>query len=372
MKKHLLLLSLFALLITACGQEQKQVDSQEQTEGSDVKPAPCRVGTDTYTEAPADNLTKATLLTEADFPEKVIIPVVFHVFGEDQKSGKINLARIEKVIKWINNDFHGEKNIGDTRWHGNVMAEFDDVKATFPEIEFRLAQFDPDGYPHTGLCMHTAKEGKGGGNGRGLGDSPKGDQYAKKYAWDNKMYMNVFITAGIYGVVPSGDSGVAWPPSMSMTNAGTARVVYNGNFLPGGIYSNKDFTSIISHEFGHFFNLRHTFEGGCVVGRDPSLGDGCPDTPQADNSDLGRNSLNCEGVLANYDNYMNYGEYGNWTKDQITRMKLAILNEPSRNCLWTAENLKNTLGIGGTPTPKPPKDPATLTEKLDYINKKAK
>lgn len=369
---------MFALLITACAQEQKQVDSKgqpQEQESEAVKPLPCRVDTPEYTPAPADEIsTKAELLTEADFPDKVIIPVVFHVFGENQSSGKIDLARIERVIKWINNDFHGIKNVSDPRWHGNVMPEFDDVKATFPEIEFRLAQFDPEGNPHTGLCMHTAAEGKAGGNGKGLGDSPKGDVYAKKYAWNNKMYMNVYITAGIYGVVPSNDSGVAWPPSTSMTNNNTARVVYNGNFLPGGTHWNIDFTSIISHEFGHFFNLKHTFEGGCNVANagNPETGDYCLDTPQADHSKLGKNTPNCEGVLTNVENYMNYGEYGNWTKDQIKRMKLAILNAPSRNCLWTPENLKNTLGIGGTPKPEVPKDPATFGEKLDNLNKTAK
>lgn len=372
MKRHLLLLATLALFITACAQEQKQVDSQEQPQESEtVVPLPCRVDTPEYTPAIADKISTKALLTEADFPKEVIIPVVFHVFGEDQKSGKIDLARIEKALQWINNDFHGIKNVGDPHWNGNIMAEFEDVKATFPEIEFRLAQFDPDGNPHTGVCMHTAAEGKGGGSGKGLGDSPKGDTYVKKYAWNNKMYMNVYITAGIYGVVPSYDSGVAWPPSSSMTNAGTARVVYNGNFLPGGTHYNRDFTSIISHEFGHFFNLKHTFQGGCNPANEgnPDTGDFCLDTPQANNSDLGKESLNCVGVLANYENYMNYGDYGNWTKDQVKRMKLAILNEPSRNCLWTAENLKKTLGIGGVPAQK---DPATFTEKLDQLNKTAK
>lgn len=369
MKRHLLLLSMFALLISACAQEQNQVDSQEQALEI-AEPLPCRVGTEGYTDVAANDIslyTKGTpTLTEADFPAKLIIPVVFHIFGENQGSGKIDLARLEKALAWINNDFHGVKNLGDPHWHENVMTEFDDVKATFPEIEFRLAQFDPDGNPHTGLCLHTAKEGLGGGEGKGLGDSPKGDVYVKKYAWDNKMYMNVYITRTLYGI-KDGNSGVAWRPDMGMTNAGTARVVYNGNFLPGGTHSDRDFTSIISHEFGHFFSLRHTFEGGCSLDNagNPDTGDFCLDTPQADHSKLGKLALNCEGVLANYENYMNYGDYGNWTKDQVKRMKLAILNEPSRNCLWSAENLRKTLGTGGA-------DPSTFADKLDYINKTVK
>lgn len=376
---------MFALLITACAQEQKQVDSKgqpQEQESDGVKPLPCRVDTPEYTPAPADEISTkgAPALTEADFPEKVIIPVVFHVFGSMQGSGMINVERLEKVIQWINNDFHGIENPSDPRWNGNIMPEFDNVKATFPEIEFRLAQFDPNGNPHEGLCLHTSQEGLAGGKGKGLGDG-RGESYVKLYAWDNRMYMNVYITRALYGV-NSTDSGVAWPPSMSMTNNGTARVVYNGTFLPGGYFGDVDFTSVISHEFGHFFNLKHTFDGGCSMANagNPNTGDFCLDTPQADNSNLGKNTRNCEGVLANYDNYMNYGEYGNWTKDQIKRMKLAILNEPSRNCLWTPENLKNTLGIGGTPDPKPDpdpevpvvKDPATFGEKLNHLNKTAK
>ncbi|MEG2317957.1 MAG: M43 family zinc metalloprotease, partial [Rikenellaceae bacterium] len=220
MKTKILLLSLLTFALAACSNEQESV-SQVSKDETLVVPLPCRVDTEGYTPAPKD-VTKSGL-TKADMPEKIIIPVVFHVFGSSQGSGTIDLARLEKVITWINNDFHGVRNPGDYHWNGNIVSEFDAVKAVLPEVEFRLAQFDPDGKPHTGLCMHTVAEGKGGGPGKGLGDSPAGNSYIKKYAWNNKMYMNVYITRTLYGE-PSSDSGVAWPPSMSMTNAGTARV----------------------------------------------------------------------------------------------------------------------------------------------------
>ncbi|WP_264480678.1 M43 family zinc metalloprotease, partial [Psychrobacter sp. I-STPA6b] len=96
-------------------------------------------------------------------------------------------------------------------------------------------------------------EKNGYGNGGGYDNQIAAD------AWDNYKYMNVYIQAELYADGDSGQSGVAWYPNSSMSDANTARVVYNGAYLHGN--TGKEFASVFTHEFGHFFNLIHTFQG---------------------------------------------------------------------------------------------------------------
>lgn len=287
-------------------------------------------------------------VTKAEEQDKYIIPVVFHVFGKEQGSGTIDVKRMEKVIEWINNDFHGIRNKGDFKWFETVVPEFDNVKENFPEVEFRLAKYDPKGKKTDGVCFHPAAERFAGGPGYGFGDY-SGANYVKKYAWDNSMYMNVYITTALYGR-DGYESGVSWYPDVNMTNNDLARVVYNGAFLPGGDYYDTDFTSVITHEFGHFFNLIHTFEGldaNCANRDDDgtTTGDMCPDTPHVESASTSITYRNCWGQLTNFQNYMNYGDYCNFTHDQIARMVNAM-HHPARKSLWSKANLKKTLGIG--------------------------
>lgn len=360
----LAMLCLFATLIASCNKAEKLEEQIEESYVPREMIHSCRVGTELHTiekdgqivmqqAAPMEEMTKA----DGEQPAKYIIPVVFHIFGANQGSGVFNEERMQKVVEWINNDFHGIKNTGDKHWFGNVKEEFDDVKSNFPEIELRLAKYDEEGNETPGFIIYSNTLRMAGGKGKGFGDSPKGDPYVKKYAWNNKMYVNIFVTQALYGF-DDYDSGVSWFPDMSMTNNNTARVVYNGKFMPAGTYKDKDFTSIITHELGHFFNLYHTFQGNRCTPGDPgkTSGDRCPDTPQVESSSWELNKLNCDGVLTNYENYMNYGYYANFTKDQVDRMK-AAMNHAARKTLWSEENLRKTLGIGSEPTPEPNPDP---------------
>jgi len=151
--------------------------------------------------------------------------------------------------------------------------------------------------------------------------------------------MNVYIQSDLYNNGVTNESGVAWYPSSSLSDENLARVVYNGAYLASN--TSKEFASTLTHEFGHWLNLVHTFEGGCTGT------DFVNDTPPED----GKNDVNCfpttncDGEYVNFENYMGYnganGCYKMFTQGQFSRIKDA-LEHPARKPLWQEQNLIET------------------------------
>ncbi len=283
-----------------------------------------------------DNFTKNFTLQRKSKTSKTAavtytIPVVFHIYGDVQSGKTITYEKIVNHLAQLNDDFNGRN------------ADFQTVEPFFQarrgtiNIEFKLAKKDPNGGCTTGVVFHTAKNGYG--NGGGYDDQIAAD------AWDNKKYMNVYIQNDLYNDGALNNSGVAWYPDSGMTASNTARVVFNGAYLYDNSYS-KEFSATLTHEFGHFLNLIHTFEGGCT-GTDEVV-----DTPPED----GLHTLactpgtNCSGDKVNFENYMGYngaqGCYKMYTQGQIDRM-LAALQHPARITLWQPQNLIDT-GVNAT------------------------
>ncbi|MBE7629619.1 M43 family zinc metalloprotease [Tenacibaculum piscium] len=261
------------------------------------------------------------------------IPVVVHVYGENQNGKTVTTDIVKTAIDKLNLDFQG---LNDD--FAGTDPAFNTVKSTL-DIEFKLAKLDPNGNCTSGVIFYDEKAGYG--NGGGYDDQIAAD------AWDNYKYMNVYIQAELYADGDTNQSGVAWYPNSSMSDANTARVVYNGAYLHGN--TGKEFASVFTHEFGHFFNLIHTFQGGCTYPNDQ-----VDDTPAEDKDVVGANcspTRNCEGYFINYENYMGYngaadGCYRMFTKGQTDRM-LAALQHPARKTLWEAQNLIDT-GVNNT------------------------
>lgn len=259
------------------------------------------------------------------------IPVVFHIYGDVQSGKTVTYEKIVNHLAQLNDDFNGRN------------ADFQTVESFFQprrgiiNVEFKLAKKDPNGGCTSGVVFHPAKNGYG--NGGGYDDQIAAD------AWDNTKYMNVYIQNDLYNDGATNNSGVAWYPNSDMTASNTARVVFNGAYLYDNSYS-KEFSATLTHEFGHFLNLIHTFEGGC------SGTDEVDDTPAED----GKHTLactpgtNCTGDKVNFENYMGYngaqGCYKMYTQGQISRM-LAALEHPARKSLWQAQNLIDT-GVNAT------------------------
>ena len=401
MKKFKLtaLLSMALLLTVSCNNENLERNSiQEETvETKDANmPAVCRIGLD-ESGMPSQpfEVTDAMLAevenevsTKADGEYKYYIPVIFHVFGVNQGSGQITSDRLQQVLDWINNDFHGKSNAGDIYNLNRLNADRKQYQENFPDIIFELAKYEPDGkkMDNPGIIVYPVNHPA---NRAGLGNSSANGQISK-IAWDNKRYMNVYITNDLYADGVTNNSGVSWYPGTSGFFAKNCdRVVYNGAYLPKTntkySASGADFTSVITHEFGHFMNLAHTFNEGAMynicdknIKDGGSYGDKVADTPQMLCSSNfpeydGFNKKNCAGEIIDYGNFMNYGVYCNFTKGQVTRMK-AALNHSSRRGLWKDENLITTLGPdykgdnGNTEKPEPPVTPPAEGTNVDRIN----
>jgi|GEM_PF-311643 len=254
-----------------------------------------------------------------------VIPVVFHVYGTSFNGKTVTLEKVQKALMHLNEDFQGLND------DFNTVEPFFQARRGTLNIEFKLAQIDPNGNCTTGVIFEKKKNGYGNGSGY--------DTQIQEDAWDNYKYMNVYIQNELYADGVTNNSGVCWYPDSWMSDNNLARCVYNGAYL--GENTDKEFASVLTHEFGHFLNLIHTFDGGCT-GTDE-----VDDTPIED----GKHSLgctpgtNCSGDKVNIENYMGYnaaqGCSKMFTQGQVLRM-LAALQHPARKTLWAEQNLIHT------------------------------
>ncbi|WP_028762903.1 M43 family zinc metalloprotease [Shewanella colwelliana] len=259
-----------------------------------------------------------------------IIPVVFHVYGTVHNGDTVNDAVIIDALNKTNEDFQGR-----TADFADIDPEFENVKDAL-NIEFRLVSIDPNGNPTSGIIYHPESSGAGNYSSSDV----------KRDHWDNYKYMNVYIQNDLYADGVTNNSGVAWYPDSGMSDEGLARVAYNGAYL--GTNTDENFRSVLTHEFGHFLDLIHTFEGGCKRGferRCAITGDENCDTPQQNSWQMNPGDggiLNCMGQTINWQNFMAYSDqYANFTQDQVARMQNG-LNSGARVTLWSASNLAAT------------------------------
>lgn len=275
------------------------------------------------------------------------IPVVVHVIHNGEAEGvgaNISMTQINSAIDRMNNRY---RNI-----HGSSVDT---------EIEFVLAQRDPNGNATTGVVR---VDGSGvtdyatKGIGTNIGSSVGANQIDVKNLsrWSNVDYYNIWVVTeindndGLYGT-----QGYAYFPGANPEYDGT--VIMNTCFgTTGTVNSFNNQGRTLVHELGHGFNLYHTFQGDdadpgagytaqCPADTDCSTGDCVSDTDPhqraSSNCPGGTNTCTGSSIDDETNNFMNYSNQScalEFTAGQSTRMRSAII--ASRPALTTS--------LGGT------------------------
>lgn len=260
--------------------------------------------------------------------EIIIIPVVFHVIHNNGEEN-ISNEQIYDAVEILNRDYAALNDDID-----QVVDAFAGITAD-TEIQFRLAKKDPDGVCHPGITRTVSPLTFEGG-----------DEVKELIAWPRDMYLNVWVCEEAAGA-----AGYAYlPGSVDNWNEWLDGIVVQNSYL-GSIGTSSNYTSrTLTHEVGHWLNLRHLWGGSNTPGEagNCDLDDGVSDTPES----LGWTSCNLEGVsCGSLDNVQNYMEYSYcsrmFTQGQKIRMRTAALSMTAeRYYLSTDANLIATGVMG--------------------------
>lgn len=249
-----------------------------------------------------------------------IIPIVFHIIHQNGAEN-ISDAQVLDEVRILNEDFR--KLNADT---SQIIPAFQSVAADC-EIEFRLAQIDPEGNCTNGIDRIYSHE------------TNIGDDNSKLNPWPRNKYLNVWVVKSM----EAGVAGYAYYPGATVG----IMQIYDGVIILsdyiGSIGTSSPGTSrALTHEIGHYLNLAHTWgstnEPGVMCDDD-----NVPDTPVT----KGWTSCNLAGAVCNpniVENVQNFMEYSYcskmFTEGQKQRM-IATLNSPTaqRNQLWSPANL---------------------------------
>lgn len=269
------------------------------------------------------------------------IPVVVHVVHDN---GPENLTDEEIIdgIALINEDFSATNEEIPSEIHSSFLNIVADC-----EMNFELARFDPNGIPATGITRQVSSYTY-------AGDDPN---MKLQYNWPREKYLNVWLVNKPFA--GNSSSGFAYyPPSVD----DPIYAHYDGVVIAYWAYGRHDETAVgyehvMSHEIGHWANLKHTWGdqsdfGTAAACNDDDLVDDTPNTQgHAFFGDCTLETFSC-GTLDNNNNFMDYTGTctAMFTLGQKDRMLASMYSSISgRNNLWSASNIEATLGDPAAP-----------------------
>ena len=252
-----------------------------------------------------------------------IIPIVFHIL-HDYGPEYISDAQVKDAVRILNEDFR--KLNPDT---ASIVSAFQSIAADC-EIEFRLAQKDPNGNCTNGITRIYTQE------------TYVGDDGSKLNQWDRNRYINVWVVNSIQ----NGAAGWTYLPSSVIFFPGNDGIIILHNYIGSIGTGNPSTSRALTHEVGHYLNLLHLWGDTNDPGVSTNCNgdDGVSDTPNT----IGWQSCSLSGTsCSSVDNVQNYMEYSfcenMFTQGQATRMRGALNSSiAGRNNLWKTSNLQFT------------------------------
>ena len=264
---------------------------------------------------------------------KLIIPVVVHVI-HNYGSEYINQSQVYDALRILNEDFNRRN--PDT----NVVSPLFRGIEGKEDFEFRLATIDPNGMCTNGITYTVSS----------LTNSA-GDNVKALISWNTTKYFNIWVAQSVLAGTQAVGGYAYFPGSLPTGAYNDGVIVTCHQFGSIGASSPNNFSSrTLTHETGHYFNLRHTFGNtngpgpiaNCTAGGG-DLVDDTPPTVGVANQTCPLTMADC-GSIANVENYMDYSNCGRmFTLGQQARMQAAAASSTSaRNHLWSAANLTVT------------------------------
>jgi PKD repeat protein len=257
--------------------------------------------------------------------ELIVIPVVFHVI---HNNGEENISdeQLYSALEVANRDFRLLNSDAAT-----IIEEFSGIASDI-EVEFRLAQRDPNGNCHSGINRLVSDLTYDGS-----------DAVKALIQWPRNKYMNIWVVN-----YAAGAAGYTYTPGAvsNNQNADIDGIVLKHDYTGEIGTSNAYRSRTLTHEVGHWMNLRHTWGNG----NEPGLDSNCDQDDNVDDTPLTMGWISCNlngstcGSLDNVQNYMDYSYCGRmFTEGQRTRMRAAMNSSTAqRNQLWTSSNLAAT------------------------------
>jgi hypothetical protein len=269
------------------------------------------------------------------------IPVVFHVIYRTATEN-ISDAQIMSQLTILNADFRKLN----TDWL-NTPVPFQGLAADC-EIQFCLAQQDPNGNPTTGIKRVLTSVTSFSSN-----NAMKYTAQGGSDIWDRNRYLNIWVCnlgGGLLGYAQ-------FPGGAAATDGIVINHTATGNVGTAAFPFNKGRTA--THEVGHWLNLFHIWgddgtgcNGSDQVNDTPNQGGsnyGCPTFPK----------VSCSNGV-NGDLFMNYMDYTDdacmymFTNGQKARMDVLFAAGGSRAALLTSNGCTPPTpvlcGVPGTPT----------------------